>query len=1048
MFVANSLVDMYAKCGLPLEARDVFDALPEPDIVSWTALISGFAEQGLEVEALDILEEMKSKGLFPSEVTLFCGLKACASIGALQEGQQIHTDIVYAGFENNLSVGNTLIDMYGKCGCMEEAQIVFSGLPSRDVVSWTGLIAGYVELELADKALECFEEMEEDGVFPDPVAFMYALKACSGAGNIERGQQIHMDVIEDGLERNYLVATSLVDMYSKFGLFAEAHDVLYDFPVRDIVAWNALIVGYVEHGLTTEAFSCVNAMQQEGLPLNPFTLVSCLKISGTVNDIDNGLRLHDQVIKHGMENNAFIENSLIYMYAKCGMLSEGQKEFDNLTVRETIPYNNMIAGFSDHGFGEEALLCWEQMQKEGVHANAITFLYVLKACSILENVTRGQESHMHIVKMGFEEETIMGNVLVDMYFKCATLLEAFDVFENLNSRDTASWNAVIIGCVEYGLAHEALEYFKKMQEDNICLDEVTYVGVLKAVTSLEVVSDGMELHAHIVKDDMEMNLIIGNTLIDMYGKMGMLEEAHDVFDMLLDPDVISWSALISGYVEHKLYETALSYFETMRCEGVSPTALLFIYALNACSGLKALQKGQDIENKIITVGLEKDEFVGVAVIGMYAKCGQLLEAEKTFMMLSEQNAAAWTTLIAGFSEHGLVQETLDSLECMKQAGFTPDPVCFLCALKACVSIGAIGKGKELHADIIIEGLETEIYLGNSLVDMYGKFGSIVEAQDVFDELVTRDVVSWTALITGYAEHGHPEVAFQCLEQMQMEGVTPTEAPWNAVILAFSERDEIEDAFSVYARMQEQGMLPDSATYVSIFRACGRSAALSTGRRFHSQILNIPMVNNATGIPITSLVDMYGKCGSMIDAKQAFDTYPCRDIVRWNTLMNGFARHEQRDAVFSLWKQMSEIGLANEITLLSVLSLCSHAGLVDKGQRLFETMSQEYGDAIVLKHYSCMADLFGRAGQIDEALEILDMMPAQADSVAWSTVLGACSNWGNPGLTVHTLDLLPSINQFESSIFTSIPKIQSYSQFLIESGYSETNEALFDTRHIG
>ncbi|KAI5068910.1 hypothetical protein GOP47_0017255 [Adiantum capillus-veneris] len=1047
-FVGNSLVDMYAKCGLPMEARDVFDELRDPDIVSWTALISGYSEQGLEEEALSFLEEMKGKGFFPSAITLFCGLKACGSIGALQNGQEIHTDIVYAGLENNLSVGNTLLDMYAKCGSMHEAQRVFDQLPTNDVVSWTALLLGYSELEFGNEALECFEQMKVEGVFPDAIAFVSGLKACNGLGDTRRGQLIHMEVAEEGFESSYLVGSALVDMYAKFGLLAEAHDVLRAMPVRDSVPWNALIGGYGEQGRGAQALSCVQAMQHEGCSLNPITFVCSLKGCGMVSDSENGQRLHDKVIKHGIERNSYVSNALIYMYTRCRMFIEAENLFNSLVVRDTISCNTMIAGYADHGYGEKALACWQQMQSEGVTANAITLVCGLQTCAILENVKKGREFHTNIVKKGFQGESIVGNAIVDMYVKCGSLTEACKVFESLLIRDVALWNTLIFGHVEHGLGGEAMKYLERMQQEDVCMDEITYVGSLKAVIDLGALNEGLKLHAQIVNDNLETNLMIGNTLIDMYAKLGMLAEGQDVFDTLPGRDVISWSALVSGYVEHNLYDTALACLENLECEELSPTALLLVRMLNACGGLKAIFKGQDINRQIIIFGLEKESFIGSALVDMYAKCGWLLEAEKTFTMLSEQDAAAWTGLIAGYSEHGSVIQTLQYLDRMEQAGFTPDAVCFLCSVKACVRIGAQDKGQELHAQIIREGLEINPYVGNSLVDMYAKFGLIVEAQDVFDELETRDVISWSSLIVGYADCGLIETAFQCLEQMQVKGVTPNEVAWNAVMLALSETQDNEDALSIYAQMLERGILPDFGTYVSIFRACGNSAALKAGQRFHSQVCNLHTIDGNGLIMTTALIDMYGKCGSMVDAQQAFDADPSGDIVKWNTLMSGYARQEKRKIVFTLWKHMRKMGLQSEVTYLSILSLCSHAGLVVKGQILFETMNQEYENAVIFKHCNCMVDLMGRAGQLEEAVHILDMMPAHPDRVAWGTVLGACRNWGNTQLSVQAFDNLSGLEEYESSVLTLMSNIYADSLFSKETENNGANEKQFYLKGIG
>eukprot|EP00250_Pteridium_aquilinum_P018648 c24150_g3_i1 orf=135-2882(-) len=866
----------------------------------------------------------------------------------------------------------------------------------------------------------CHTPQDETNV---ALSIIASLKDCATQKDLLRGCKLHTDVVQRGLlDKNVFIGNTLVTMYAKCGALAKAQEVCDELPFRDVVSLNALIAGYTQHEHGKKALHCFEQMQLEGILPNAVTFACSLKACGNIGALDKGQEIHAEVAKEGLlESSLVVGSAVMDMYVKCGWLERAQEVFDKLPVRDVVTWNSLIAGYAKHERGKEALQIYERMRLEGVTPNAVTFVGSLKACGSIGDGEKGQCIHADFDREGLGgNDLVIGNALVDMYAKCNALSEACNVFEELIFRDAALWNTMISGYAEHGLGEEALKCLEQMQLEGVCVNVITYVSSLKAVIDLGVLDKGLKLHAEIVEDDLETDLIIGNTLVDMYAKHGMLGEAQDVFDMLPGRDVVTWSALISGYVEHSLYDNALSSLEKMQREKVCPTALILARSLNACGGLRDIDKGQEIDSQITTLGLENDAYVGNSLVDMYAKCGWLLEAQEVFSTLPDRDAVAWTALIAGYSEHGFIQEALDSLEQMQQAGFTPDAVCFLCSLKACSSAGAKDKGQELHSEIAKEGLETNVYVGNSLVDMYAKGGFLVEAKDVFDGLETQDIVSWTALITGYADCGLAEAALHCLEQMQVQGVIPNEISWNAVIMGFSEKEDTEEVFLLYAQMQEQGILPDSATYTSLFKACGKSAAFEAGKRLHSRICKFKAPDSNEVIMTTSLIDMYGKCGSMVDVQQVFDAKPCRDHVRWNALITGYARQEEREMVFSLLDRMREEGLqANEITYIGILSLCSHAGLVDKGQSFFEAMSEEYGITLSLKHHSCLVDLFGRAGRLDEAVLMMNMMPTQPDFVAWSTVLGACQKWSNTDLGVCAFDLVSSLDENEPTACTLI-----------------------------
>ncbi|KAH7426327.1 hypothetical protein KP509_11G096100 [Ceratopteris richardii] len=269
---------MYAKCHMPIMAQEVFYMLPARDIVSWTALIAGFAKHDLGMEALRCFDYLQDDGFHPNAVTYVCTLNACGNIKALQKGIEIHAKIEKDGMlGTNLAVGNALIDMYVKCGLIRKAHEVFDRLPNQDVVSWTALIAGYAKHGDAMFALKCLDEMQLKGVAPNAVTYVGCLIACGRIGDVEKGKEIHEEIVSKGLLETLALGNALVDMYANCGFLKRALEVFDILPKRDVISWNALMSGYVKYEYGIKALNCLAQMQIEGVNPDFSTLVHHLR---------------------------------------------------------------------------------------------------------------------------------------------------------------------------------------------------------------------------------------------------------------------------------------------------------------------------------------------------------------------------------------------------------------------------------------------------------------------------------------------------------------------------------------------------------------------------------------------------------------------------------------------------------------------------------------------------------------------------------------------------------------------------------------------------
>ena len=274
------------------------------NIVSWNARIAQYAKHGHALEALNCFKQMQSEGFVPNNVTFAFTLQACTIIGAIAQGEEIHRVIKIKEFlEGDIFLGNALLGMYVKCCLLPKACMVFEELSARDVVTWTMLISGYTKHGYVDEAFTCYDRMQIESVSPDVITFLCCLKVCAITGTLDKGQQIHSQITQNGfLESDLRIGNALVDMYAKCSELVKAIAVFDELKIRDTVSWNALIMGYVIHGYSERAINCYEQMQYEAIPPDSVTFLCALKACIIIDSISEGQKMHIEIVKYGLES--------------------------------------------------------------------------------------------------------------------------------------------------------------------------------------------------------------------------------------------------------------------------------------------------------------------------------------------------------------------------------------------------------------------------------------------------------------------------------------------------------------------------------------------------------------------------------------------------------------------------------------------------------------------------------------------------------------------------------------------------------------------------
>ncbi|XP_024534146.1 pentatricopeptide repeat-containing protein At4g18520, chloroplastic-like [Selaginella moellendorffii] len=561
-------------------------------------------------------------------------------------------------------------------------------------------------------------------------------------------------------------------------------------------------------------------------------------------------------------------------------------------------------------------------------------------------------------------------------WECGNLADAFQVFQRIPSHSLVSWTVLVLG-YEENLSGRA----------------------------------GSERSA-----------------LDMFLKCGSLEDARQVFERIQRPDVVSWTTLIAGYSENREPEVALELFQRMQLQRCSPNGQALVAVVKACMALAAMETGQKIDGKVVKAqSLEKgmaihamavsqfyydsDVFLASSLVEMYARCGSLLDARKVFDMIVSHDSVL-------YADNGEEEIALELFRCMSSRGCTPDCRNYVAALKACAGKAAREEGTEIYgklvkrkslevaevlpAEVAERGLETDVFVASSLVDLYAKCWSMVEARMVFDRILRhrRDVVLWTDLTLGHAENGEEEVALDLVGEMQ-----------------------------------SQGFVPNGLTFVAALKACTglagkerelgnhgkQNAALERGRDVHSQAVKCCCDSNV--FVASSLIDMYAHCGRMEEARRVFlGGAASQNLVSWTSLVLGYARNGKEDLALEAFTGLRPqdcvpdtraivaalkacIGLAEKEDGTQVEGNFVKLAALEKGMAVHsEAAAKCPGDLENTFVASSLIDFYVKCGSMGDARRVFDTMP-DPGLVLWSTLMLGYADDGERDIALELYKLV-------------------------------------------
>ncbi|KAJ4775028.1 Pentatricopeptide repeat-containing protein [Rhynchospora pubera] len=481
-----------------------------------------------------------------------------------------------------------------------------------------------------------------------------------------------------------------------------------------------------------------------------------------------------------------------------------------------------------------------------------------------------------------------------------------------------------------------------------------FTSLLKLCSAKSDLKTGRQIHAQLFVHGFASHVVAMTAVVNMYAKCNRMEDARKVFDGMPDKDLVSWNAMVSGYVHNCMPEMALQMVRRIGENEWIPDSVTLVSALPACTNLRALQIGTSIHGFSIRHGFDSLVNISAALVDMYAKCGEVSKARLVFDRMPSGNVVSWNSMIDGYRQNGNYEEALELYKMLLREGIEPDEVTFMGALHACGELGNLNEGKQIHKLAVKLGFGSNLLVMNALITIYCKCKGVDLACEVFKTLPYKTLVSWNAMILGYAQNGYPQKAITLFLDLQ----------------------------------RDKNVKSNSFTIVSVIPALADLSSLRQAKVTHACCIRHGFDSNI--YVLTGLIDLYSKCGSVILARVLFDLTGDKNVATWNAMIDGYGSHGLGKAAIKLFEKMKRGPLRpNDVTFLSVLSACSHTGLLEEGWKYFHSMEKEYGLEPKIGHYGSMVHLLGRVGELHEAWNFIQDMPIEPSIAIYGALLGAC-----------------------------------------------------------
>ncbi|XP_058071619.1 putative pentatricopeptide repeat-containing protein At3g05240 [Magnolia sinica] len=747
-------------------------------------------------QAVLLYNDMVRAGPVPDKFTFPIVFKALGPLAAKEKAREAHGTAVKLKVVSDFYVQRGLIDFYAENGEIDDAWKVFDEMSGRGSVGNGGIQA-------AGKAFPVMSL--RNGEIGSAGKVSNAMLHWDSVGNGEKGV--------DGEALGGVSELSFVEN-AEIGVGREASE---EMPQRN------LVVGCSEE--EEEVLWLKRAVHAESERRRMKHVIAPLEKCSGMRELKG---IHGFMVRNGLNENPILVSRVLIFCAnsELGSLDYARAIFEKMDEPSLFLYTTMIRGYADKGFPTEVCDFYNRIFREGLIPDNYLFPPVLKSCGSLNSVSKGEEIHGTVVKLGFESDPFTNNCLITMYADCGAVGPARQVFDGLADPDLVSWNSLISGLNLNCRWDEAISVFREMEVAGVKPNRLTIVSVLTACMGSGNLDAGRLIHEKLDDGMVKCDVVVGTALVDMYARCGQIDFARELFNGMFTRNVLTWNAMVAGYSRLERLEDAVSLFLEMEYVDIKPNQTTLAILLSICTRMKDFGLGKWILHLVEKNKLELTLELGNALIEFSTRLISISVAEGVFERMPERDLFTLNTMIAGYANSKYAREALNLFREMQDLGAEPSKETLAHVLSACGNVGALGIGREINEYINTHEIELDVLLGTALLDMYAKCGCIEEAREVFVMMPEKNLLSWTAMIIGFALNGHSNNAIGLFLEMQRSGIEPDEITFIGILMACNFSGSVDEGYKYLEYMERKcNVKPNLEHYRHMVELLGRRGLL-------------------------------------------------------------------------------------------------------------------------------------------------------------------------------------------------------------------------------
>ncbi|GAA0151443.1 hypothetical protein LIER_10162 [Lithospermum erythrorhizon] len=732
---------------------------------SFDTKIKNLVKQGQCLKALHLYNKESCLSLNnTSKFTFPPLLKACSYLQNLLYGSIFHAKVIHMGFQFDPYIVNSLIFMYLRCGAFDTGRLLFDKVSKceslvQDVTIWNTMLDGCLRNGLFSVGLTRFRRMLMLGVRPDGYSLSILLGVVDRGMCFEEGREIHGYVVRNMFYEDAFLVTALIAMYANNKKPVESWSVFELWGDRmNIVVSNAMINAFYENGMWRDSLELYVDVKNVGCTLMSSTFSSALCACSMGGDVEVGRQIHSDVVKMGFDSDPYACTSLLTMYSRCGLVEDAERVFNMVWNKGVELWNSMISAYINCDRLEDALNIYLKMRLGAIPSDSFTISNILASCSMASSDYFCRMIHGELIKRPVQNSVPVQSALLTMYVRCGNMEDAFGIFSRMNEKDVVAWGSMISGYCQNGNFKETLDLFKKMELGDVKPDPTLMANLVMASSGVGNCNMAYCVHGLAIKSGYDTDAIIGSSLTDFYSKCRQPEMAENIFDSIVQKNIVVWNCLMSCYCQNGLPELSLNVLSQMKPHGIHPDSVSITIALVAVSSLAALLRGKAIHGYYVRLQILDDLQVENSLLDMYIKCGCLKYTEYLFQNMPRRNIVTWNSMISGYGSHGDCCKAINLFREMTSSGITPDSITFLSLVSSCNHSGLVNEGPTLFQMMKEYKIEPTIEHYLNIVDLLGRAGCLHDAYTIISKMSLKDDKSvWLSLLSACRVHGNVDL---------------------------------------------------------------------------------------------------------------------------------------------------------------------------------------------------------------------------------------------------------------------------------------------------